>query len=497
MIPLLIIALGKSLLVWAGMWILLSRKYKWSTFILYVVLTTIFLYYASLFFGQWASGTLFIFTFTISNLRKHGWLAEATINFFYLSIVRMVMILARSWAEFVSYQVYGIDALENFYELPLALFLNVTFCIVAFFFVKNALKKTRITDFIARIDAEYRTLLAIGAGIILLCYYGVNLLPMILNIPCSGMMYMQSIYMTLLSIITGGLILLFSTIIKKEMLLNKRNASLANVNTKLININAQLSYKQEELREKEALIESLDQKIMNSSNVNRKLRDFEHGQQELLWALGGSIESDDKEMVYELLAEYGVKVQEVLNHGPSFPDASHLTSSKLMPVRNLLYVKANEAMKESIHFTLEIPTEITDIGIPVLDFVDIIGIWLTNAIEEAMHTEDKWVHTSFILGQDPDGLTLLEARVTNSCRETALSPAVAYEQGATTKGEGRGSGLRIVEEMMLKHENLHISTKISGVKYMQLLEIVLDARAAVYTYEEEAFLLEDRQNEKE
>ena len=501
MIPLLIIALGRSLLIWTGMWILLSRKYKWSIFILYVMLTTIFLHLTTLLFGQWASETLFIFTFAISNLRKNGWVAEAKTNFFYLSIVRMVMILARAWAEFASYQIYGTYALENFYELPFALFLNVIICIIAFLFVRNALKKTGITVFATRIDVEFQTLLAVGAGIILLCYYGVNLLPMILDIPCSGMVYMQPIYMTMLSIITGGLILLFSAIIKKEMLLNKHNASLANVTAEFANINAslanvtaefaninaQLSYKQEELREKEALIESLDQKIMNSGNVNRKLRDFEHGQQELLWALGGSIESDDKEMVYELLAEYGVKVQEVLNHEPSFPDASHLTSSKLMPVRNLLYVKANEAMKEAIDFTLEIPTKIEDIGMPILDFVDIIGIWLTNAIEEARHTEDKWVHTSLILGQDPDGLTLLEARVTNSCRETALSPTVAYKQGATTKGEGRGSGLRIVEEMMLKHEHIHVSTKVSNRKYMQLLEIVLDKLTEVYTFEEETF----------
>jgi len=477
MILLLMVALGKSLLIWTGIWILLSKRYKWSTFILYIVSTTIFLYYVSLFFGQWEVVALFIFAFVISNLRKNGWVAGAKINFFYLAIVRMIMIFVRAWAEFVAYKIYGIDALENFYELPLALFLNVMICLAMFFIVRSALKKTGITDFIVGIDSEYRTLLAVGTGIILLCYYGVKLMPVILVVPCSGMLYVQPIYMTMLSLITAGLILLFSAIIKKEMLLNKRNATLANVTAELANINEQLFYKQEEIREKEALIESLDNKIMNSSNVNRKLRDFEHGQQELLWALGGSIESDDKGMLYELLEEYGVKVQEVLKNSSNFPDASHLASSKLMPVRNLLYSKANDAMKASIQFTLEIPTKIEDIGIPVLDFVDIIGVWLTNAIEEATHTEEKWIHTSFILAQDPDGVSLLEARVTNSCRAEVLSPVVAYKQGVTTKGEGRGNGLRIVEEMMIKHEHIHVSTKVSDKKYMQLLEIVLDKLA--------------------
>jgi len=476
MIPLLIIALGKSLLIWIGMWILLNKRDKWHTFILYVLLTTIFIYCGTLLVGQFVRETLFIFAFTISNLRKNGWIAEAKKNFFYLAIVRMVMILVRAWAVFIAYQIHGSYALEKFYELPLALLFNVIVCIIIFFFASHALKKIGITDFIARIDAEYSTLLAVGTGVILLCYYGVSIIPMVLDIACSGIMYIQPIYMTMLTMITLSFFLLFSAIIKKEMLLNRHNATLASVNTELANINALLSYKREEMMQKEALIESLDNKIMNSNNMHRRLRDFEHGQQELLWALGGSIESDDKEMAYELLEEYGVKVQEVLKYGSNFPDANQLASSKLMPVRSLLYSKANDAMKESINFTLEIPTKLEDIGMPVLDFIDIIGVWLTNAIEESMHTEEKWIHTSFILDKDPYGLTTLEARVTNSCRKNVLNPTLAYKKGVSTKGEGRGSGLRIVEEMMLKHEHIHVSTKVSSGKFMQLLEVVLDAQ---------------------
>ena len=89
----------------------------------------------------------------------------------------------------------------------------------------------------------------------------------------------------------------------------------------------------------------------------------------------------------------------------------------------------------------------------------------------SVHVKD----TSFILDEDSDGVAILEIRVTNSCRENVLNLSTINEQGISTKGEGRGSGLPIVEKMMLKYENIYISTKVSDGKFMQLLEIVLEA----------------------
>lgn len=479
---LLIIALTKSLLVWIGMWILLNKRYKWPTFILYVVLASIFTYYGFLFIGQLVRPALFIFVFTISNLRKDGWIPEAKVNFFHLSIVFITIILGRAWANLITYAIspsndwdtisinkYGYYVLAEGDELPISLLFKIIICIVVFFFMRKVLKKSGITDFIGRIDAEYSTLLAVGIGTILLCYYGVTLALLIFNVECSGMTRVQHIYMAMLTFVASGLILLSSVIIKKEMILVQRNATLANINIQLYN-------KQEEIVQKEALIKSLDSKIMDTGNVQKQLRDFKHGQNELLVALGGAIESGDKKVIYELLGQYGIKIQEVSKHELEFPDVSQLKTSQLMPLRFFLLSKSYDAIREKINFTTEMSTEILEIGMPVLDFIDILGIWLNNAIEEAIHTEEKWIHTSFILEKYPDGLTILEVRVTNSCREGTLNPTLANQQGVSTKGAGRGHGLPIVEEMMMKHENIYVNTKVSDGKFMQLLEIVLNAQ---------------------
>ena len=456
----IILALDISLLIWIGMWIILDKRYKWSAFFLYVIATFIFTYYGILLIDQWIRPLVFIFTFTIANLREGGWIPEAKTNFFHLSIVFMMIILARPWALLIVDYI----PLHNEYELLFLLLLQIALCITLLFFARGVLKKLEITDFVSRLDDDYVPSLIIGTGTILAFHYGVIFIPIAFNIPS-----IQPVYMTLLTIIASGLILLFIVIIKKEMTLIRYNATLAEINSKLVT-------KQREIMQKKALIENLDNKIMDVGRVQKHLRDFEHGQRELIIALAGGIESGDKKAMYKLLGQYNAKVQKVLKQRPYFPDVNLLGTSDLMPVRCLLLSKADLAIKEGIKFTVEISTEILDIGMPVLDFIDILGVWLNNAIEEAIHNQQKWIHTSFILDEDLDGLTVLEVRVTNSCRENTMCFTVINQQGVSSKGEGRGHGLPIVEEMMMKHENIYVSTKVSDGRFMQLLEIVVDAQ---------------------
>ena len=456
----IILALDISILIWIGMWLILDKKYEWPTFILYVISTFIFTYYGFSLIDQWIRPLVFIFTFTIANLRKGGWIPEAKTNFFHLAIVFMMIIMGRPWAMLI------VDNLvsNSEYEQLFLLLLQIVICITLILIARGVLKKLEITDFVSRLDDDYVPSLIIGTGTVLSFHYAVIFIPVAFDMPS-----IQPAFMTMLTFIASGLILLFIVIIKKEMILIRYNTTLADINSKLVT-------KQREIVQKEALIENLDNKIMDVGRVQKHLRDFEHGQRELVIALAGGIESGDKKAMYKLLGQYNAKVQKVLKQRPYFPDVNQLATSELMPVRCLLLSKADLAIKEGIKFTVEVSTEILDIGMPVLDFIDILGVWLNNAIEEAVYTEQKWIHTSFILDEDLDGIAVLEVRVTNSCRENTVCLTVINQQGVTTKGDGRGCGLPIVEDMMMKHENIYVSTKVSDGKFMQLLEIVVDAQ---------------------
>lgn len=472
----------RSVLIWAGLTIVINRKQKFSMFILYVILTTIFTYYSFLLIDQLARPVLFIFIFTISNLRKGGWIPESKRNFFQLSLVFMILIWALAVANAISritkniYNITdgyllggGVHYLGTAYSTTFGLLISIIVALVCFLIARNALAKSKILKFIAQIDNDYTNMLIIGIGFILFGgYYAVILIPEVIGFECSGKVYSEAINTTILVLLTGGLIQLFGAIVNKEMTLAKCNAT-------LLHVNNQLCSKQKEMVEKEALIETLDNKIMDIDHIQKKIRDFKHGQRELLIALTGAIESGDKEVLYKLLEQYDVKIQDVVKEGPIFSDLSQLSVPELMSVRCLLNSKATEAAAHSIKFTVEIATEIPDIGMPVLEFIDILSIWINNGIEEAIYTEEKRIHVSFILDKNVNGPTILEIRVTNSCRENVLNPNLVNEQNlTTTKGEGHGNGLRIINEKLMKHDHLYVSTKISDGQFMQLLEIVLN-----------------------
>jgi len=237
----------------------------------------------------------------------------------------------------------------------------------------------------------------------------------------------------------------------------------------------QLRAAKNEITLKETLITDLDQQIIDIGDMQQKLRSFEHGQFELLIGLYGVVESGNIQAIKKILKQYNDKVQDVLKCRNSAPDINNLIGPELMSVRHLILSKARLATKSNIAFTVEIDDKVDNLGMPILDFIEIIGIWLNNAIEESLHVADAKIHLSLIIDQDFDGLNILEVRVSNNCRfSTPGNPDFLNKQGVSTKGDNRGNGLKIVQDQLLKHDNIHISTRITEEKFIQLLEIALD-----------------------
>jgi len=470
----LLIALDMSILIWIGMWILLKKRYKWFTILMYIVLTFLFTYYGFIFLEQGIRPIIFIFIFVISNFRKNGWGGgEIRENFFHISLVFMINMLSRTWSNFVMYHITGYytvyDANEShylveLYSSPLSLLIKSFIFIGLLFCVRSGLKKIKFTTFMEQVDTIYGVILSAGTGLLFICYGITLFLPIILGITCSGMILIQAVYMTMLAFISLGLVVLFSVILKKEIALIEKKETASKLEEKICNYKA-------EVLELEAQIESLDRIVVNSNAIQQKLRDFNHGENEFILALAGVFESGDKEAMYEILKQYKKEVTEMTQGILTYSEIGRLKSSELFTVRKVLLAKIAKANDHSIKFTLEIPVEIEELGIPALKFIEILGVWLENAIEEAMLTEEKWVHTSFILDEKIDGPTALEFRVSNSCRKEIISFNTLSKRGFTTKGEGRGNGLPIVETVTDKYENIFAGHEYKDGKFIQTLEI--------------------------
>jgi len=489
-----VLAIDRSILVWIGMCILLNKWYKWYELSLFIILTSFFRHYVYMFLGDWMRPLLFLFSLLLLTVGKAGLKTDKAKNFFNLALVFMIIILSKTWVrllmEFLHIYDLCMDILGNSYFCLThsyqytSLFFEAIITVTIFFLVQAGLEKTKINKNIGCLDYDYRKLLVIGTGLLLGVYYAMVLIPILIGFDCSGIIYMQPIQITLISFITAALVCLFYSITRKERELAQKGKDLTTVTnrynkTKLEIEEITLVKKDLEIQqvEDQKMIISLENKAIESFEqmkyVQYHMGKFIHEQSNSYIGLVGMIESGDKEALDEFFDQYGLNIKSISENFKCY-EIDKLKASRFAAIRKVLYFKMDRARDWDIKFNIEIPEEIHELGITSMDAVKILGNWLDNALEEAVNTKEKWVHISFLLVKG--SIDTLEIRVSNSCRSEALEPEEACKLGISTKGEGRGFGLAIIEEIKEENDHIYISTTkddLNGV-FLQTLLIEFD-----------------------
>ena len=494
----LLLSISKSLAMWVGVIILSSLKYKWTTILACLLATIVTTYFGFQFGMQIGILMLFIVPFVFSYFSHLAWKH----SFYVLTNIIALIIVSKYWADFLSWLITVLFNLNFDLVFPILSFvLQIPIAIGFFYVILLLYKGVGIHSFLTHLDKDYSSILIFILSFMLSFYFVISFIPNLLNMDCLQIIFVQTVFATFLTFMAAAVLLLFRSIVGKECRLRNRNATLdyLNINlstvqsklndnylalyetkVELENSKASIDEKILALQEKEQLIQYLDQKIINLSKAQQKLFDFEHDQLNLMITLEGAIKSGDTNVMLECLEQYGASVQEVLELKPNSPYVGGLTGSSMMPIRHLILAKSQLALNEDIRFTVEIPDEISVIGMDLKDFVRILGIWLDNALEEAIHTDEKWIHTSLFLSKDEDdeNLSVLEIRVSNSCRPILpIDISNLHQQGETSKkGKNRGTGLRIVHDLIIKHEHIYMSTivKENETKFTQFLSIAIE-----------------------
>lgn len=393
-------------------------------------------------------------------------------TFFIITNVIAIVVVSKYWSNFVALVMINHFNLTSELYLEVSLIIQIFVSFGCYRLLMRVFRGIGVHLFLETLDREYSRLLIIGLSVTVLFYTLVSYVPNMLDDTSYLITTIQTIYTTFLAILIIVLLTLFRYLVKHKIELQEKNATLCQVSKRLKDV-------EKDLLEKEKSLKYMDHHVATLSEARRKLMDFEHDQLNFIIALEGGIRSGDMSIMRESLEQYGAAVQEVLEIKADSLDLTHLYASPMMPVRYLILAKSQLANSQGIKFTLEIPTEVTCVGMDMKDFVRILGIWLDNALEEAIHIqEDKWIHVSFIQNFDEEeAIDVLEVRVSNSCRPKRQNDiAKLHDQGFTSKeGENRGNGLRIVNDLMFRHDNIHLETRVrvGEDKFTQLLSIAL------------------------
>src|SRR5699024_1045890 len=122
------------------------------------------------------------------------------------------------------------------------------------------------------------------------------------------------------------------------------------------------------------------------------------------------------------------------------------------------------AQQQQIKVLIDIPKIIEEIAMPVVDFIRGISVLLDNAVEEAVHSEDKILQIAFFEVEDRQYFI-----VKNSCLAEAIDLQKIYGKSYSSKDGDRGYGLFSLKRMIDKMEHITLETTFIVPYFTQTL----------------------------
>ncbi|WP_438466894.1 GHKL domain-containing protein [Streptococcus pluranimalium] len=145
-----------------------------------------------------------------------------------------------------------------------------------------------------------------------------------------------------------------------------------------------------------------------------------------------------------------------------------LVGIKSEALKSLLAAKLAQADDKNILVKLEIPNDINQEGMELLDFITIVSILFDNAIEAALEAEKPSIGIAYFESKNKQYFI-----ITNAIKEESINIAHLYDYGNSSKGVKRGIGLYNITKINEKYQNVTLQTKSEHYQFRQVLVISL------------------------
>ncbi len=201
-------------------------------------------------------------------------------------------------------------------------------------------------------------------------------------------------------------------------------------------------------------------------NINL-MKEIRHDIKNIFFTMGNFVDqSNDNEMkdfFWKKIYPYSVETinqSELLSKIYQIPDE---------PLRAFFNLKISQAlnMKVSIDLQINIIPNKFQTGIDIIDLTRILGILIDNAIEETVKISDGIV--SIKINNDNTSCSYI---IKNTITEKTKKQGIFA--GNTSKGEGRGKGLKIVNQLLEQYNNIVLNSFVKNSTYVQSLNIFID-----------------------
>ncbi len=198
---------------------------------------------------------------------------------------------------------------------------------------------------------------------------------------------------------------------------------------------------------KQKALQDLQDYTHNLEVMYNGLRSFKHDYINILLSLSGYIEHGEIKELKEYFDSRIFPTKNLIDQGDY--KLNQLGNIDLLEIKSLLSAKMIYAHESGIDVTIDIPDIVNHFPIDTVDLARLLGIFLDNAIEAALETDQPQVGLNII--QNEDSVSVI---ISNRFRNNGLALHQFKQKGFSTKDNHPGIGLSNAQKIISSYDNV-------------------------------------------
>ena len=215
---------------------------------------------------------------------------------------------------------------------------------------------------------------------------------------------------------------------------------------------------------KQKAMQDLQDYTRNLEAMYNGLRSFKHDYVNILLSLSGYIEDGDMNRLKDFFESKIFPTKNLIT-GEDYK-LNQLSNISVLEIKSLLSSKIIYAHESGIDITIDIPDKVESFLIDTVDLARILGIFLDNAIEATLETEQPQIGLNII--QNKTGVSII---ISNRFRDNGLMLHKLKQKGFSTKIGHQGIGLGNAQKIISSYDNVLLETTMKCDYFTQHIEL--------------------------
>ena len=215
---------------------------------------------------------------------------------------------------------------------------------------------------------------------------------------------------------------------------------------------------------KKKALQDLQDYTHNLEVMYNGLRSFKHDYINILLSMSGYIENCDMGELKEYFETKIFPTKNLIDQGDY--KLNQLSNIGVLEIKSLLSAKLIYAHEAGIDVTIDIPDRVDRFLMDTVDLARILGIFLDNAMEAALETEQPQIGLHII--QNEAGVSII---ISNRFRDNGVVLHKLKQKGFSTKIGHQGIGLSNAQKIIRSYDNVLLETTMQCGCFMQHMEL--------------------------